>query len=240
MRRMKFIANMKRKEPKMDKKGVILLSSGLDSLVSLYLARKQCRVVLALTFDYGQKAAKDEIEAAKIITRRFNIEHKIIKLPYLEETVNNALTDSNKTLEFETLGIESMKAVWVPNRNGLFLNIAAMYADSCNIDYIIYGANKEEASTFSDNSLEFNEKADEFFKFSTLKHPVIMAPCADFEKFEIVQTGVNLNVDFSLLKSCYNSKSVSGHKHCGKCESCKRLYNAVVKSGNNDLLKIIF
>ena len=53
----------------MNKKGVILLSSGLDSLVSLYMAQKECDVVLALTFNYGQKAALDEIDAAKKITK---------------------------------------------------------------------------------------------------------------------------------------------------------------------------
>jgi len=133
-----------------------------------------------------------------------------------------------------------MKAVWVPNRNGLFLNIASMYADSRGYDYIIFGANKEEASTFPDNSIEFNRIANEFFKFSTLKKPEILAPCENLEKFEIVQRGVNLGVDFSLLKSCYNSKNATGQKHCGRCESCKRLYMAIEKSGNKDLLKIIF
>ena len=133
-----------------------------------------------------------------------------------------------------------MKAVWVPNRNGLFLNIAAMYCDSFNIDYIIFGANKEEAGTFSDNSIQFNNIADEFFKLSTLKKPKILAPCANLEKYEIVQEGVNLNVDFSLLKSCYNSIKKTGKSHCGVCESCKRLHSAIVKSNNKNLLNIIF
>jgi len=82
------------------KTGVILLSSGLDSLVSLYLAKEICDVKLALTFDYGQKAAQDEIEAAKKIAERFNIEHKAITLPFLKEATNNSLTDSKKGLEF--------------------------------------------------------------------------------------------------------------------------------------------
>ncbi len=224
----------------MDKKGVILLSSGLDSLVSLYLAKKECDVVLALTFDYGQKANIDEIKAAQKITSKLEIEHKIIKLPFLKEVADNALTNSSKTLEFDELGINSMKAVWIPNRNGLFLNIAAMYCDSLNLDYIIFGANKEEAETFSDNSLEFNKIADEFFKFSTLKKPKILAPCANLEKFEIVQKGVDADVDFSLIKSCYNSYEKTGKTHCGTCESCKRLYSAIVKSGNKNLLNIIF
>ena len=37
-----------------NKKGIILLSGGLDSLVSLDIARKTTDIKLALTFNYGQ------------------------------------------------------------------------------------------------------------------------------------------------------------------------------------------
>ncbi len=225
---------------KKNKKGIILLSAGLDSVVSLYLAQKQCDVVMALTFNYGQRAADDEIEAAKKITKKFNIEHKIIDLPYLKNATNNALVDENKNLEFDELGAISAHAVWIPNRNGLFLNIAAVFADATPLDYIIYGANKEEASTFSDNSEEFNKRADEFFKFSTASHPKILAPCAKMEKWEIVQAGIKENVDFSLIKSCYKSSTQTGKSHCGECESCKRLKDAIIKSQNKDLLNLLF
>ncbi|MCD8025125.1 MAG: 7-cyano-7-deazaguanine synthase QueC [Candidatus Gastranaerophilales bacterium] len=219
------------------KKGIILLSSGLDSLVSLYVSKEMCDIVLALTFDYGQKAAGDEIFHAKKITEKFNIEHKIIELPFLKEVTDNALTNPDKSLEFDELGLKSARAVWVPNRNGVFLNIAAMYADSVQADYIIYGANAEEAATFPDNSRAFNEAADRFFSFSTLKKPVILAPLAKMEKYEIINKGLNMGVDFSLLKSCYDS---SNKTHCGRCESCKRLKAAILKSKNKDLINLIF
>lgn len=48
-------------------KGIILLSGGLDSLVSLGLGVKEYGIRLALTFDYGQKYAKDEVEASRKI-----------------------------------------------------------------------------------------------------------------------------------------------------------------------------
>lgn len=46
-------------------KSIILMSGGLDSVVSLGLTRNKYNVELALTFDYGQKAANTEIEASK-------------------------------------------------------------------------------------------------------------------------------------------------------------------------------
>ena len=77
----------------MNKTGIILLSGGLDSLVSLAVARDFCDVKLALTFDYSQRALKDEIQAASEIAAFYKIEHKVIKLPFLSEITNNALVN---------------------------------------------------------------------------------------------------------------------------------------------------
>ena len=224
---------------KKNKKGIILLSSGLDSVVSLKIALKKCEIILALTFDYGQKAAVDEIKAAKKISKKYNIKHEVIKLPFLSKITDNALTNESKTLKFNKIGQNSADCVWVSNRNGLFLNIAAAYADSLNADYIIYGGNKEEAETFSDNSIDFIKAINRLFKYSTKIKSKILAPCANFKKYEIIQKGIDLGVDFSLIKSCYNS-SKNGKNHCGVCESCIRLKDAIIKSENKDLINLIF
>ena len=81
---------------------------------------------------------------------------------------------------------ESMKSVWVPNRNGLFLNIAASYCDKLNIDYIVFGANLEESAEFSDNRKEFTRLCNEVFLYSTMVHPEVIAPCAKMKKVDLV------------------------------------------------------
>lgn len=224
----------------MSKKAVVLLSGGLDSLVSVAAANDFCKVELALTFNYSQLAADEEIQASAEIAKYYNIEHKVINLPFLADITNCALSDSNKNIEFDKLDENSAKAVWVPNRNGLFLNIAASYADSSGFDYIIIGANKEEAGTFPDNSQEFLNRAEAAFEYSTLKKPKILAPLKEFEKYEIINLAIEKNAPLHLLKSCYNSKVYSGTKHCGKCESCKRLRDAILKSVNKDLINLFF
>ncbi len=221
-----------------DNKAVILLSGGLDSFVSLvYAKNKGYNIKLALTFDYNQRAAEDEIKAAEEICRVYNIEHEIIKLPFLGKISNSALNNNNN-LEFENLGYESMKAVWVPNRNGLFLNIAAAYCDSRDYKYIIFGANKEEAETFSDNSIGFCNSIEKCFEYSTLNGVKVTAPLFGFLKYEIINLAVELNADLSLIKSCYNAGDKN--KHCGACESCKRLKNAILNSKHKDLIKLFF
>ena len=64
----------------------------------------------------------------------------------------------------------------MPNRNGLFLNIAGSFADSENYDYILIGANKEEAQTFPDNTIDFINAINKEFEYSTQKKPKVCAP----------------------------------------------------------------
>ena len=49
----------------MKKNAVVLLSGGLDSTVNFLAALVESNVMLALTFNYGQKAALPEIKIAK-------------------------------------------------------------------------------------------------------------------------------------------------------------------------------
>lgn len=44
---------------------IILLSGGLDSLVALGAYKEEYNIQLALTFDYGQKSVRQEIESSK-------------------------------------------------------------------------------------------------------------------------------------------------------------------------------
>ena len=124
-------------------KSVVLLSGGLDSLVTLGYSQKHTdyNVELALTFDYGQKASKAEIEYSKKISEYYNIEHKIINLDWLKDITKTALVANSRVPETGLNTKESAALVWVPNRNSLFLNIAAAFCDSYGYEYILYGAN---------------------------------------------------------------------------------------------------
>lgn len=215
---------------KTNKTAIILLSGGLDSLVALDMAKKDYDIKLALTFDYNQKAFIQEEKAAKEICKFYNIEQKTIILPFLKEIVNNALTDSNNN------NFNDLSQVWVANRNGLFLNIAACFADKFKYDYIIFGANKEEAVDFSDNSEAFVNLNNEYFKYSTLNNIKVLAPTLQLDKIQIINYAIDNNVPLHLIKSCYTDSK----KHCSQCMSCKHLYNAILKSKKPSLIKELF
>ena len=59
-------------------KSIILLSGGLDSMVVLGLCKNEYNIELALTFDYGQKAALKEISSSEKLCKKYKIAHKII------------------------------------------------------------------------------------------------------------------------------------------------------------------
>jgi len=218
-------------------KAVILLSGGLDSVVSLAYAKDEYNTGLTLTFDYGQRAVKKEIEASKTIAGFFNIDHKVIEVPWLKEITNTSLVNTSLNLpelnsdelDNPELTNDSAKNVWVPNRNGVFLNIAACFADSMNFTHIIFGANKEEGTTFPDNTQEFIDKINASFEFSTLVKPKVFAPLINFDKTEIIKLALEIKAPLNLVRSCY----IAEEKHCGKCESCLRLKRALEANGKS-------
>src|ERR1700745_2398302 len=70
---------------------VVLLSGGLDSTVNFYATLKEANVKMALTFDYGQKAAKKEIEAATTIAKDVGCAHTVINLDWFKGLGKSAL-----------------------------------------------------------------------------------------------------------------------------------------------------
>lgn len=230
-----------------NKKAIILLSGGLDSIVSLALAKSEnIDFSLALIFDYGQKSFEKEYEASQKIADFYKIEHKCIKLDWLKEITNTSLVSGTDVPDVDVNSLDdiqaskaSMKSVWVPNRNGLFLNIAAAFADSFETDYIIIGANKEEAATFSDNSKQFINDMNKVLETSTNYDIKVLAPLIDMDKNEIVQKAIELNAPLEFINSCYNNTQ----KHCGRCESCNRLKRALQNiswAGKKDLIEKLF
>lgn len=220
-------------------RAMAVLSGGLDSTVSVAYLKDKYDIKLAITFDYGQRAKDSEINASKKICEHYGIKHQVIELPWLKEITKTALVNTKEELPEPDITkdtTESMKAVWVPNRNGVFLNIAACYCDSYLFDYIIFGANKEEASTFPDNSQHFVQEINGSLNYSTLKKAKVIAPLIELDKAQIVTLADKIDVPFNLIMSCYTNTGT----HCGHCESCKRFKNALAKAGLFHILEEVF
>jgi len=215
----------------MSKKAVVLLSSGLDSSVNLFKAHRELHVIRALTFNYGQRAAKKEIACSQNLCQMLGIEHQVVPLEWLGHVTKTSLVNvahdvpvgAAVSIDDYDQSMTTAKAVWVPNRNGIFLNVAAGIAEALGADYIIPGFNAEEAVTFPDNSQDFLTATDVALSFSTANHVKTLCYTTDMNKSQIVQLGRELSVPFELLWPCYFSED----KWCGQCESCQRFNRAM-------------
>lgn len=224
------------------RKSIVLLSGGLDSSANLAFTEYFDEPALAITVDYGQRAAAQEIKAAQAIAQYYGVPHKVIGLPWLGALGGSALTSQDqlvpklKTSELDHLQTtqKSAQAVWVPNRNGVLINVAAAIAESMKAKQVVVGFNKEEAATFPDNSSQFLGVITLSLRYSTANGVKVGCYSDMMNKTEIVNALLNLSEShckkpfpFHLVWSCYES----GEKPCGECESCKRFERALNANG---------
>jgi 7-cyano-7-deazaguanine synthase len=215
-------------------KAVVLLSGGLDSSYNLFRAAREFEISLALTFHYGQKAAPKEIATAQKLSRKLKIPHRVVELPWFRDFTNTKLVAAGEVPKGHEVSIddleksmETMRAVWVPNRNGILLNIGAAYAEGLNAKYLIPGFNAEEATTFPDNSQAYLESLNQAFHFSTANHVEVKCFSTGLNKTEIVREAIKLEVPLADLWPCYNA----AEEWCGTCESCQRFDRAIRAAG---------
>lgn len=224
-------------------KAITLMSSGLDSVAALAIAAEDFDIEMAITFDYGQRAREREIEYSRKVCEYFGIEHRVIILDWLSQITSTSLV--NRDVEVPSLSLEdigetapaevtgaSAKAVWVPNRNGVMLNIAGSFAESRECDYIVVGFNGEEAGTFPDNSLAYVQAMDRAFSYSTQNGVKILAPLIELGKTEIVRRALEAKAPLEYSWSCYHGEEIP----CGECESCVRRARAFKNVGVKDPL----
>lgn len=218
-----------------NKKAISVLSGGLDSVVATSILNEEYQIN-AIFFDYGQKSFKMEVQSAKNVCKELNIELTIIKLDWLANLGNSALTSFNEIPKMDMdelnseLSIEKSNKVWVPGRNMVFTAIANSFAESAGAESIIVGWDLEEANNFPDNSIDFLNAFNNLLKIGTSNKVKIIAPLMNMDKKEIVEIGYEVNAPMNLSFSCYDGKEF----HCGVCESCLRRKRAFKDSNIPD------
>lgn len=207
-------------------RAVILLSGGLDSGVALAeWCTRGGTVALALTCDYGQRAAEREALAATRLAHRFGAPWCLVDLPWLGEVARRAgstLIAGTPPLPQGTPAApgdqRSAAAVWVPARNLVLCAVAAAYAEELGAEAIVAGLNREEAETFPDNSPEFAAAATSVLRYACRGPVRVESPIQGLDKVGIVARARAHGLTQADFWSCYDD----GGEPCGRCESCAR------------------
>jgi len=202
---------------------VCLVSGGLDSCVTAFIAKNKGYSIYALSFNYGQRHKK-EIECGKDVSSAVKAKDHIIFNLDLHSFGKSSLVDASsdipKSHSLENIG-KSIPSTYVPARNTVLLSIALAYAEAINADAIFIGATAQDYSGYPDCRPEYIEAFQKMADLATKrgvegKSIRIEAPLLYFTKAEIIKRGLELHVPLEKTWSCYQG----GRKACGKCDSC--------------------
>ncbi|MBU1187165.1 MAG: 7-cyano-7-deazaguanine synthase QueC [Acidobacteria bacterium] len=216
------------------KTGIVLFSGGIDSTTALYWAGHRFERVAALTFDYGQRH-RIEIDCSREIAARLNVKQQIFRLD-LSQIGGSSLTDLREPLPqfFSADEIEEgVPSTYVPFRNGIFLSVAAAWADVIEADAILTGFNVIDSPHYPDTTEPFALAMEKAVHLGTRRNGIrILTPFIDKKKSEILSLGLSLGADYSHSISCYSGQEIP----CGRCSSCLIRRNAWAAIGREDHL----
>ena len=200
---------------------VVLLSGGLDSTTVLAIAQSEGYAVHGLSFRYGQRH-EHELEAADRIAREAGVQSHVTLDIDLRAFGGSALTDDiDVPKDRDDEG--DIPITYVPARNTIFLSFALGLAEVRGAGDIFVGVNALDYSGYPDCRPEYIDAFERMANLAT-KAGVegtptrIQAPLMHMTKQQIILRGLDLGVDYSLTRSCYDPDSEG--RACGHCDSC--------------------
>ena len=220
-------------------RAVVLLSGGLDSTTCCAIALDQGYDLSALTVTYGQRH-DIEIDAARAVAAHFAIADHVVTEIDLRAFGGSALTsdiDVPKHDDAADIG-DGIPVTYVPARNTIFLSFALAFAETRNADAIFIGVNALDYSGYPDCRPEYIAAFQNMANLATKSGVegedalTIHTPLIDRTKAQIIQTGLDLGVDYAMTTSCYDPDD-SGAA-CGHCDACLLRLKGFKDAGLND------
>jgi 7-cyano-7-deazaguanine synthase len=219
------------------KKAVCILSGGMDSTTTTYIAKNEGYEIVALHFNYGQRTQTKELEAFENICQELNITSKyVIDLDFFTQIGASALTDKN--IEVPTGGLEDgIPITYVPFRNGIFLSIAGAIAEKEGCEAMYIGVVEEDSSGYPDCRENFIDSMQKSINLGTKDETniTIKTPLIHLKKEDIVKKAIKEGVKLELTWSCYQNED----KACGVCDSCRLRLKGFEKAGIKDPIPYI-
>jgi 7-cyano-7-deazaguanine synthase len=199
-------------------KAVILVSGGMDSLVTAAIAAKEFELQF-LHLNYGQRTEKRELKAFNDIADYYSVSKRlVVNIEHLAQIGGSSLTDANIHITNADLYYKGIPTSYVPFRNANILSIAVSWAEVIDAKKIFIGAVEEDSSGYPDCREVFYNAYNKVIEIGTKPETniTIETPIIRLKKHEIVRKGAELNVPFELSWSCYRNED----KACGTCDSC--------------------
>ena len=224
-------------------KAVVLLSGGLDSATTLAVCRGQGYRAYALTLRYGQRHAL-ELESARRIACAGGVEQHLVADLDPRLFVGSALTGGPsvpKDRGLDAIARQEVPVTYVPGRNTVFLGCAMSWAETMGAGHVFIGVNAQDYSGYPDCRPEyveaFQRMTDIGTKAAAQDHAGIRvhAPIVGMTKAQIIRTGLDLGVDYSVTTTCYDPPRDG--VGCGRCDACLLRRKGFEDAGATDPLR---
>ena len=221
----------------MNEKIIAVVSGGLDSTTMLYDSLYRGYSPDVVSFNYGQRHAK-ELEYAAAIASRFSLRHDVVDL----SSLTKLLSESGSSLVSGTevpeghYAEENMKQTVVPNRNMIMISIAGGIAVARKATSIVLAVHAGDHFIYPDCRPEFiqaaanalvagNEGFSSWFHSPALQgeESAISVPYLMHSKADIAYRAMELGLPLEDTWSCYKG----GVVHCGKCGTCVERLEAI-------------
>lgn len=198
---------------------LVVFSGGQDSTTCLFWAKHRFETVVALSFAYGQKHAK-EVELARKIAEKAGVEFHVMDVSFIGRLGHNSLTDTTLKMD-EEKPENSFPNTFVPGRNLFFLSIAAVFARERGINHLVTGVSQTDFSGYPDCRDAFIKSLNVTLNLAMDEQFVIHTPLMWIDKAQTWALADELGV-LDLVRhetlTCYNGIQGDG---CGHCPACK-------------------
>lgn len=193
-------------------KTALLLSGGMDSTALAFLYKPE----MAITIDYGQRAAAAEIRAAAAACAELKIQQYVIKC------------DLSALGSGDMAGRAALEAApvseWWPFRNQMLITLGAMHGIALRIQRLLIGILKTDRR-HADGTAEFVDLMN-----ALLGHQEggmsLEAPAIQWTAVELIRAARVPMEILAWAHSCHVANEA-----CGSCGGCRKHYEILAELG---------
>lgn len=212
---------------------VVIYSGGMDSYTVLHRALREGLNVHALSFDYGQRHAR-ELDVARTVCQGLKVPHQVVDIRAIHGLIDNsALTNADVAMPEGDYAADNLRATVVPNRNMILLSLAIAKAVNIGAERVDYGAHGGDHILYPDCRPEFVEAMNHVAGIANFEPVQLHAPYLASSKADILREGLAMGLDYRDTWTCYAGRQ----RACGKCGSCLERLAAFALNNATDPLE---
>lgn len=198
-------------------KTIVICSGGLDSVSLAHKVAAERELTRLVSFDYGQRHAK-ELDFAAACARRLGVPHDLIDMRAIGAHLSGSALTDDVAVPDGHYAEETMRITVVPNRNAIMLTIAFGIAAAHQADAVATAVHGGDHFIYPDCRPAFTAAFEEMQRHALDGYASVRlyTPYVHGSKADIVTDGQCHATPFAETWSCYKG----GDVHCGRCGTC--------------------